>query len=35
MLNTLIFKSFNNPQERGLDPGNIIMDKVQAQGATT
>lgn len=29
------FKSFTNPQERGLDPGNIRRDKVQAPGATT
>lgn len=35
MLNTLIFKYFNNPQERGLDLRNIIMDKVQVPGATT
>jgi hypothetical protein len=35
MLSRVIFKSFNNPQERGLDTGNIIMDKVQAPGVAT
>lgn len=35
MLNTLIFKSFINPQGRGLDPGNIVMNKVQVPGAAT